>query len=123
MTETSESSAKPVDHAQLMEQTIAALLEDDLIESREQIISKFHFSTEYGYPTPSVERDQILKTVLPALEKLGIQSRGRFGAWKYEVSNQDHSMMQGVEWANRMVLQVPELTLFFPETANANWGK
>lgn len=123
MTETSESSAKPVDHAQLVEQTIQALLEDDMIESRDQIISKFHFSTEYGYPTPSVERDGILKSVLPALEKLGIQSRGRFGAWKYEVSNQDHSLMQGVEWANRMVHNIPELTLFFPETANANWGK
>lgn len=123
MTETSESSAKPVDHAQLVEQTIQALLEDQMIESRDQIVSKFHYSTEYGYPTPSVERDGILKTVLPALEKLGIQSRGRFGAWKYEVSNQDHSLMQGVEWTNRMVLKIPELTLFFPETANANWGK
>ncbi len=29
-----------------------------------------------------------------------LRSHGRFGAWKYEVSNQDHSMMQGVEAAD-----------------------
>lgn len=123
MTETSESTAKPVNRETLIEETIEALLEDKLIESREQIVSKFIFSTDYGYPTPSVDRDERLKKVLPALEKHSIYSRGRFGAWKYEVSNQDHSMMQGVEWANRMVHSIPELTLFFPETANANWGK
>jgi protoporphyrinogen oxidase len=123
MTETSESYHKPVDRETLIEDTIKALLEDNLIESREDIISTFLFSTEYGYPTPSVERDVILKTVLPELEKQDIYSRGRFGAWKYEVSNQDHSMMQGVEWVNRMVLGIPELTLFYPETANAMWGK
>ena len=99
------------------------MLEDNLIESEDDIISEVIFSTNYGYPTPSVERDGILKEVLPALEKYDIYSRGRFGAWKYEVSNQDHSLMQGVEWANRMAHGVPELTLFFPDTANAMWGK
>ncbi len=123
MTETSESSVKPVNRETLIEDTIVALLEDGMIESREDIISTFRYSTDYGYPTPSVERDFILKEVLPALEKFDIYSRGRFGAWKYEVSNQDHSLMQGVEWANKMALGIPELTLFYPETANANWGK
>lgn len=123
MTETSQSNAKPVDRATLIEDTIKALLEDDLIESREDIISTFEISYEYGYPTPSVNRDQILDEVLPALEKMDIYSRGRFGAWKYEVSNQDHSLMQGVEWANRMILDIPETTLPFPATANAMWGK
>lgn len=123
MTETSESSKKPVDQKTLMADTIKALIEDQLIESEDQILSQFHFRTEYGYPTPSVERDGILKQVLPALEPYGIYSRGRFGAWKYEVSNQDHSLMQGVEWTNRVVLGVPELSLFFPDTANAMWGK
>ena len=123
MTETSESSAKPVNRDALIQDTIRALIEDQLIDSAEEVVSTFHRAFEYGYPTPSVERDDILKAVLPALEPFGIKSRGRFGAWKYEVSNQDHSLMQGVEWANRVVNDVPELTLFFPDTANAMWGK
>lgn len=123
MTETSESSHKPVNRETLLDDTIKALLEDGLIESEDQVVSKFLYSTDYGYPTPSVERDGILKDVLPALEPMDIYSRGRFGAWKYEVSNQDHSLMQGVEWTNRVVLGVPELTLNFPDTANAMWGK
>lgn len=123
MAEVSESDMKPVNRTTLVEDTIKAMIEDGLIESEDQVISKFYFSTSYGYPTPSIERDGILKQVLPVLEKEDVYSRGRFGAWKYEVSNQDHSMMQGVEWANRMVHQVPELTLPFPNTANAMWGK
>lgn len=123
MSETSESSAKPVDRETLLEDTIRAMREDNLITDEDEIVSTFHKTFEYGYPTPSVERDGILKAVLPKLEPYGISSRGRFGAWKYEVSNQDHSLMQGVEWANRVVAQVPELTLFFPDTANAMWGK
>jgi protoporphyrinogen oxidase len=123
MAEVSESEMKPVNHESLLTDCIKAMIEDGLIEKEEDIISKFVFSTHYGYPTPSVERDGILKAVLPVLEKQDIYSRGRFGAWKYEVSNQDHSLMQGVEWVNRMELGVPELTLFFPDTANAMWGK
>lgn len=123
MAEVSESELKPVNRETLVKDTIKAMIEDGLIESEDQVISKFYFSTSYGYPTPSVERDGILKEVLPVLENQDVYSRGRFGAWKYEVSNQDHSMMQGVEWANRMVHQVPELTLPFPNTANAMWGK
>ena len=46
----------------------------------------------------------------PWLEERGIYSRGRFGGWKYEVSNMDHSVMQGVEWAERMVQGQPEKT-------------
>jgi hypothetical protein len=37
-------------------------------------------------------------------------SRGRFGAWKYEVSNQDHSLMQGVEVVNRLITGTAERT-------------
>jgi protoporphyrinogen oxidase len=123
MTETSESPLKPVDHAQLVEQTLAGALAAGLLESRQQVVSTWQHRVEYGYPTPTLDRDARLARVLPALEGLGIYSRGRFGAWKYEVANQDHSLMQGVEVVNRVLLQVPETTLPFPNTANANWGR
>lgn len=44
-------------------------------------------------PTPSLSRDSALKDILPNLKnEYGIRSRGRFGSWKYECGNQDHSV-------------------------------
>jgi protoporphyrinogen oxidase len=118
MAEISESSRKPVDASQVIEDTIQGMLNTRLIERREDIISTWHRRLEHGYPTPSLERDAALEVLLPALQKRGIWSRGRFGAWKYEVSNQDHSLMQGVEAADHLLLGTPELTLCFPNVAN-----
>ncbi|HVY25560.1 MAG TPA: FAD-dependent oxidoreductase [Polyangiaceae bacterium] len=123
MSETSESEAKAVNRETLVEQTIAGMLNTGLIKSRDQIVSTWHYTAEHGYPTPSLERNQLLQRIEPALAKAGVASRGRFGAWKYEVSNQDHSFMQGVEWINSMMLDVPETTVRFAETANSMWGK
>jgi protoporphyrinogen oxidase len=123
MTETSESPDKPLDRARLIEDTIQGLLNTKLIESRDQIVSTWMYNADYGYPTPSLYRDDILKQVHPELQKLGVYSRGRFGGWKYEVSNQDHSLMQGVEWTNFVRLGVPEVTYPYPNVANANYAK
>jgi protoporphyrinogen oxidase len=122
MAEISESEYKSVDRDKLIEDTIKGMLNTQLIDSKEAVVSTWQYTTEYGYPIPCSDRNGILEEVLPAMEELGVYSRGRFGAWKYEVSNQDHSAMQGVEWVNRMELQVPEVTVHFPNIANANWG-
>jgi protoporphyrinogen oxidase len=123
MAEVSESSCKPVDRDNLIEDTIQGMLHTKLIQSRDEIVSVWYKGLEYGYPTPSVDRDRILSKVIPALDNLSIYSRGRFGGWKYEVSNQDHSMMQGVEIVNKLELGINEITYPFPSTANAMWGK
>lgn len=123
MAEVSESEYKPVDNSKVLEDTIQGMLNTRLIESRDDIESIWSMKLDYGYPTPSIERDDILQRVIPQLDKQQIYSRGRFGGWKYEVSNQDHSLMQGVELVNKLELGINEITFTFPAVANAMWGK
>lgn len=110
MAEISESTHKPVNHATLEQEVIQGLLATKLIERREDIVSTWKYRAGYGYPTPGLERDAALTEILPFLEARGVYSRGRFGLWKYEVSNQDHSFMQGVEVVERLLNGCPEVT-------------
>jgi protoporphyrinogen oxidase len=117
--EVSESTYKPVDHATLMESVIQAALNTGLISSRDEIISTWSYRAPYGYPTPSLHRDEALAEIIPFYEQFNVYSRGRFGMWKYEVSNQDHSFMQGVEIVERLLNGRPEITAFDPNHANS----
>ena len=45
----------------------------------------------------------MLAEALPWLREQKIWSRGRFGSYKYEVGNQDHSLMLGVECADNVM--------------------
>src|SRR5688572_4497704 len=111
--ETSYSEFKPVDGKTIVDDTIKGLINAGMIKEEDQkdIVDTWCFHAKYSYPTPSVERDQILSEAIPYLEKHGIYSRGRFGMWKYEVSNTDHTLMQGVELINRLLLGEPEQTI------------
>ncbi|TVQ63981.1 MAG: amine oxidase [Phycisphaerales bacterium] len=111
--EVAESAHKPVDGGRVVEDVITGLENAGLLEpgERADIVSVWHHRAEYSYPTPSVERDAILADVLPWLESRDILSRGRFGLWKYEVSNTDHTLMQGVEAVNRLLLGEAETTV------------
>ncbi len=112
MCETSFSPHKPEDISSVMDRTVQGLVNTTLIrpEDVEALATRWEKVAEYGYPTPCLERDPALKTVQPALEQKDIYSRGRFGGWKYEVGNMDHSVMQGVEWVERMIQGKTEKT-------------
>jgi protoporphyrinogen oxidase len=119
MAEVCESPAKPVDAAGLRDWTLAALRQDGLLGERTELVSFWHRREEHGYPTPFVGRDPVLRALRGALEPRGVYSRGRFGAWRYEVSNQDHSFMQGVEVIDRLTGEGDEPTVDDPDRANS----
>ncbi len=112
MCESSFSEHKPEQVDELMDRTIEGLVNTSMLKADrvDDICTKWEIAVDYGYPVPTLERDEALSTIQPRLEEKGIYSRGRFGGWKYEVSNMDHSVMQGVEWAERMTLGTPETT-------------
>ena len=103
MSEVAESPRRPVNTATLGDDVIRALCRSGMISAAEQVTHTWSHRVEYGYPTPSQERDAVLRQLLPALYEHHILSRGRFGAWLYEVGNMDHSFMQGVEAANHLL--------------------
>ncbi|MEA5088623.1 protoporphyrinogen/coproporphyrinogen oxidase [Solidesulfovibrio sp.] len=110
MTETSYSAYKPEDLDTLVPRTVQGLVNTTLISpgDAQRLVSTWEMRVDYAYPIPCLERDAALAVLQPALENRGVSSRGRFGGWKYEVGNMDHSFMQGVEWAERMVSGAPE---------------
>jgi protoporphyrinogen oxidase len=111
--EISYSEFKPVDGRTIVQDTIRGLINAGLLKEEDQndIVDTWIYNAKYSYPTPSLERDGILAKAIPFLEDRGVYSRGRFGMWKYEVSNTDHSLMQGVELVNRLLLNEPETTI------------
>jgi hypothetical protein len=118
MLEVSESSMKPVDQANLLKDSIQGLINTQMIKPEDEIVSTYHRRFDHGYPTPSLEREGVLKELLPKLQAKDIFSRGRFGSWRYEVGNQDHSFMLGVEAADHIVNGAVELTLNYPDFVN-----
>jgi len=119
--EVSESAFLKRDGKNLVDLTIRSLVGMGFINEKEDIISTWHKRSEYGYPTPTLGRNEALGIIQEKLKSLGIYSRGRFGGWKYEVSNQDHSFMQGVEIINFLVSGEREKT--YPSPGLVNTGR
>ena len=119
MCEVSESHQKKVDATTIVEDIIQGALNTRLISDRSEINHTWYRFEEKGYPTPSIERDKKSLPFFIELEEKNIFSRGRFGAWKYEVGNMDHSFMQGVEFVNHMVATGDEITFWYPDIVNS----
>ena len=103
----------------LIDTTIKALITYGFINTPEMVVSKYYRRLDHGYPVPSINRETVLQKVQPWLESKGIFSRGRFGGWRYEVANQDHSFMQGVEVIDKVVKGVSEETYFDANLVNS----
>ena len=106
MFEVSYSKYRVIDKRTIIDDVIESARKTTLVRRTDKIVQTWMHDARYGYPTPTptLTRDRFVNEAIRALETNDIYSRGRFGAWKYEVSNQDHTFMQGVEWVNRILL-------------------
>jgi protoporphyrinogen oxidase len=118
MTEITSSHYRVLPQGDIKTIALKGALRNKLIPVGSKIDSLWLFEANHGYPTPTLGRDAYLDKVLPLLKQHNIYSRGRFGAWKYEVSNQDHAFMQGVEWVNYIIEEKDEITVCNPSLVN-----
>lgn len=122
MAEIARPKGLAVDRAELERATLMAMVDDGLLADKSSVVSLVSRHIPQGYPTPFRDRDRVVDPALRAFEQEGIFSRGRFGAWKYEVSNQDHSFAQGYECVDRCLNagnEQHEPTLFTPHVVNS----
>jgi protoporphyrinogen oxidase len=93
------------DPEQVLDKVIAGLIRAGMLEEsdRQRVVSRYHRSVAYSYPIPTLGRDKALSVLQPALLAKDVYSRGRFGAWRYEIGNMDHSVMMGVEAVNNIL--------------------
>lgn len=119
LTETSYSDYKQEDKSTIADRVIDGLIATRLLEpeDRKRIASTYTIDVDYFYPVPSLTRDAALDVIQPYLMQNDIYSRGRFGAWQYEIGNMDHSVMQGVEVVNKLLRGEPEKTWIPPKAS------
>jgi protoporphyrinogen oxidase len=113
LAEVSSSVYKPENPDDVVDRTIQGMVASRLLDPEQaerKIVSRELLRVPYSYPVPTRERDEALAVIQPWLMERGIYSRGRFGAWRYEIGNTDHSVMMGVEVADYLVNRRPEKT-------------
>jgi protoporphyrinogen oxidase len=116
--EISDASTTPFELESAAAAIETKLVELGILAHRDRVVSRWQAALWHGYPVPFLGRDRILHTIQTELGALGVFSRGRFGGWKYEVSNQDHTFMQGVEAVDAILCGKPETTYAHPEWVN-----
>lgn len=103
---------KPVVESALIEDCVRSCRAIGLLTEDEEVVDRYHYVPPRGYPIPFLGRNKLLREVQPWLRDCcGIYSRGRFGGWRYEAGNQDHSIMQGVEAMDDWLLRHKETAL------------
>ncbi|GAA3722089.1 UDP-galactopyranose mutase [Spinactinospora alkalitolerans] len=101
LAELSVSRHRPVDAGAVVASVLRGMERVGLLRAGERPATTWHCLREKSHPVPTLDRDAALAAIEPWLAGHGISSRGRMGAWRYEIGNMDHALMQGAQWAER----------------------
>ncbi len=89
----------------IVKETVVGLVKSGLMrpDDRRRIASAWMMKVPYLYPIPTLTRDASLAPIEMFLRQHNISSVGRFGGWRYEAGNMDHSFMAGHEAASALM--------------------
>ncbi len=108
MTETAHSRFRPERREGLEERVELGLRATGVVADRPAVASVHVETIDYAYPIPTLGRDSALGVIQPWLKRHAIYSRGRFGAWRYEIGNMDHAAKMGVDAARALLREGEE---------------
>ncbi len=102
MCEISAGTAQKRNASTIVKETVDGLVKSGLMrpDDRRRIDSGWMMKVPYLYPIPSLTRDAALAPLEKHLHGHDIRSVGRFGGWRYETGNMDHSFLAGHEAAS-----------------------
>ncbi|TKR87274.1 hypothetical protein L596_011693 [Steinernema carpocapsae] len=96
------------DEREVIDRTTEDLQENGIIESKSLVVNEWLHVLPFGYPIPTLNREEELARTQKIFEQSGIYSRGRFGGWRYECANQDHSFTVGQQFVDYLFFKTPE---------------
>ena len=101
--ETTEGEERELDESEAVADTLDGLIKTGLLEEadRGRVATVWRERLPYSYPIPTLGRDKALEKIHAWLKSSAVYSVGRFGGWRYEVGNMDHSFLAGVEAVER----------------------
>lgn len=100
---------RPAPAGDMVEQVLDGLANVALLPGgRDAVLSVWTAQRPFAAPLPDTARDAALRTIHPYLESAGAASRGLAGGWKADAGALDQCVMQGIEWARRVVYDEEE---------------
>uniref|UniRef100_H2Z4P1 Amine oxidase domain-containing protein n=1 Tax=Ciona savignyi TaxID=51511 RepID=H2Z4P1_CIOSA len=101
--EVSGGPLKTIDETTLVDDVIKGACSVGLLSEDAEIVSIHLTEMTHGYPLPTIGGYERVDEALSYLKAKDVWSRGRFGAFKYEVGDLDHCFIQGVEAVDNML--------------------
>ena len=119
----SHNPSSAVDVPNLVDATVACVVDTLQWCQREDIITRFNACHGWGHAVPFMHRSQVIDPLLRTLEQNNILSRGPFATWKAEIASADHAFMQGVEAIEHILNGVDERILYRPDIATGRFDQ